>query len=190
MSVEFKPWPKIYRENSNIIISEKIDGSTGCIIINDWYDTVSNKDRLEVVGVQSRKRLITPLDDNYGFAAWVYDNQNELLKLGPGYHYGEWAGPGINKNRHKLNEKRFFMFNTLRWGDHNPNTPDVCDVVPVLYEGEGEPGIIQDVMNDLLLVRSQQGINPEGVVVFNKSTQLMTKYTYEAPKGKWREYNI
>lgn len=101
--LEFKPWPKISRDNPfNVTITEKIDGTNACIIIQDGL----------LVGVQSRKRFITTLDDNYGFAAWVCENENELLKLGDGYHYGEWAGPGIQKNPHDLNEKTFFLFNS------------------------------------------------------------------------------
>ena len=60
--VEFKAWPKIGRYNPfNVTITEKMDGTNACIIIEDGF----------IVGVQSRKRLITPDDDNFGFAQWV-----------------------------------------------------------------------------------------------------------------------
>ena len=101
-NIEFKAWNKIPRENPfRATITEKINGTNACIIIQDG----------SVVGAQSRKRLITPDDDNFGFAAWVEKNSEALEALGDGYHYGEWAGPGIQKNPHALDEKQFFLFN-------------------------------------------------------------------------------
>ena len=36
MSVEFKPWPKIGRDNPFVVtITEKMDGTNACIIIKD-----------------------------------------------------------------------------------------------------------------------------------------------------------
>lgn len=172
--VDFKPWPKIYRQSANIIVTEKIDGTNSCIIIKDG----------EIIGCQSRKRLITPEEDNHGFATWVKDNSEKLLSLGDGYHYGEWAGPGIQKNPHRLNEKRFFLFNTKRWGEHNPNTPDICDVVPVLYEGPGNISI-DNIMLDLHEESINKGYIAEGVVVFTPSSGTMVKYTFNNPDGKW-----
>ena len=116
-NVEFKAWEKIPRENPfTVTITEKIDGTNACIIIMDG----------EIVGVQSRKRLITVLEDNYGFAKWVEYNKKDLLGLGDGYHYGEWAGLGIQGNPHKLDKKHFFLFNTFRWNStkHTIISPD------------------------------------------------------------------
>lgn len=90
MTIEFKAWPKIPRATGEkVTITEKMDGTNACVVIQEG----------KIVGVQSRKRFITPEDDNYGFAAWVAENEQELLKLGDGYHYGEWAGLGIQKTR-------------------------------------------------------------------------------------------
>ena len=87
--LEFKKWEKIPRENPfTVTISEKIDGTNACIVIIDGA----------IAEVQSRKRFITPGDDNYGFALWVEENKDDLASLGDGYHYGEWAGEGIQKN--------------------------------------------------------------------------------------------
>ena len=116
-SPEFKAWPKIGRENPfKVTITEKLDGTNSCVIIQDD----------KVVGVQSRKRFITPEDDNFGFAQWVVDNNDELLSLEDGYHYGEWAGEGIQKNPHCLEGKHFFLFNTFRWNPDNHNKPPCC----------------------------------------------------------------
>jgi tRNA-binding EMAP/Myf-like protein len=51
---------------------------------------------------QSRTRLLTPDDDNYGFAAWAHGRAAELCaglhaRLGRAVVYGEWCGRGIQK---------------------------------------------------------------------------------------------
>ena len=122
MSLEFKAWPKIPRlSNEKYFITEKIDGTNAAVII-----TADGK-----IGAQSRNRLITPDDDNYGFAKWVQDNKEELLTMGKGHHYGEWWGLGIQRG-YNQDRKRFSLFNTARWNPDNPNKPTCCDVVPTL----------------------------------------------------------
>ena len=172
MSVEFKAWEKIPRDNPfTVTISEKIDGTNACIIIKDD----------EIIGVQSKKRLITPEDDNYGFAKWVQDNNQELLSLGEGYHYGEWAGPGIQKNPLQLERKHFFLFNTFRWNNENPNRPTCCDVVPVLYQGELTLETIPTLLENLKTKTTVR----EGVVVYYHTFRKYTKHTIKSPNGKW-----
>lgn len=121
--MEFKSWPKITRiENRRVpIFTEKIDGTNACIVIGESGEFFC----------QSRSRFITPEEDNYGFARWAFENKEELLKMGPGYHFGEWWGQGIQRG-YDLTEKRFSLFNTRRWGSHNPNTPSCVSVVPTL----------------------------------------------------------
>lgn len=64
-----------------------------------------------VVTAQSRTNIITPENDNAGFARWVKANETEWKKTAavptkdnPAAHYlnivfyGEWIGPGIQKN--------------------------------------------------------------------------------------------
>lgn len=49
---------------------------------------------------QSRSNIITPENDNAGFARWVKENEAELKKFSfnSGFIvYGEWCGPGIQK---------------------------------------------------------------------------------------------
>lgn len=175
MTVEFKAWPSIPRDNPfKVTITEKIDGTNACIIIQNGA----------IVGVQSRNRLITPEDDNYGFAQWVNDNTQDLLSLGDGYHYGEWAGLGIQKNHHGLDCKKFFLFNTFRWNDKNPNRPSCCDTVPVLFEGVLEPDTIEKLLNELK-AKSSDSYSPEGVVVYYHAMSSYTKHTIKSPNGKW-----
>ncbi|MBL4591208.1 MAG: RNA ligase family protein [Phycisphaerales bacterium] len=172
--VEFKAWGKIPRENPfTVTITEKIDGTNGCVIIQDN----------EIVGVQSRKRFITPEDDNYGFAGWVGSNKSELLTLGDGYHYGEWAGVGIQKNPLVLDRKHFFLFNTSRWNPDNPNRPGCCDVVPILFQGE----LLADTIPVLLDNLKRRDPVGEGVMVYYHTFRKYTKHTIISSDGKWHK---
>src|SRR5271170_4782953 len=105
--IPFVEFPKIARYSREVVCSEKIDGSNGQIYINDTMTEVF---------AGSRSQWITPEQDNFGFARWVAENKEELLKLGPGSHFGEWWGAGIQR-RYDLKEKRFSLFNTHRWSD-------------------------------------------------------------------------
>lgn len=172
--IEFKAWGKIPRENPVIVtISEKIDGTNACIVIVDG----------EIVGVQSRKKFITPENDNYGFASWVEENKANLLPLGNGYHYGEWAGLGIKGNPLRLEKKHFFLFNTLRWNEKNHNRPACCDVVPVLYIGKLNPDTVPILLERL----KEDEMTREGVVVYYHISRKYIKHTVKSPNGKWRK---
>ena len=102
----FVAFDKIPRLRRNVIVSEKIDGTNAIVWIGEDFTTIR---------AGSRSRWITPEDDNYGFARWVAANRDELLKLGPGYHYGEWWGAGIQR-RYGLDHKRFSLL--LQRGHH------------------------------------------------------------------------
>lgn len=173
---EFKKWPKTPRYKGNhVTITEKMDGTNACIIIENG----------EIIGCQSRSRIITPEDDNYGFAGWVERNRDELVKLGDGYHYGEWVGNGIQKNPHKLDKKYFFLFNVGRWNDETK--PTCCEVVDVLYEGP-----LQNVDLDFLMGKLKEDYDifqaePEGVVIYYHDTRTYSKLTYKNQEGKWKE---
>jgi hypothetical protein len=174
-NVEFREWDKIPRISPfKVTVTEKINGTNSCIIIADG----------KIVGTQSRKRLITPENDNFGFASWVKEHEEELKALGDGYHYGEWAGPGIQTNPHGLEKKTLYLFNTFRWNPNNPNRPECCDTVPVLFEGELEPGKIQELLDDLKET-ADTNETPEGVVVYYHAFRKYTKHTIASPNGKW-----
>ncbi len=147
--IEFKAWPKIPRySNERWIITEKIDGTNACIII----DTEDN------VAAQSRTRLITPFDDNFGFAGWVEDNKHELLLLGPGHHYGEWWGSGIQRG-YDCTQKRFSLFSW--WLDE---IPECCERVPLFTNGTS----IMDALEQLMTDGSKAApgfMRPEGLVI-------------------------
>lgn len=175
----FMPFPKIGRLSRDIIVTEKIDGTNACIHIPEagrWM-------------VGSRTRWITPEDDNFGFAAWVRDNCEELSKLGVGTHFGEWWGAGIQRG-YGLKEKRFSLFNTTRWTD-SAVRPACCHVVPILYVGDFDTAVIRDTMDQLLAQGSLAApgfIKPEGVVIFHSQSGALFKKTFEKDNaGKGRE---
>ena len=178
--IQFKAFPKIPRLNRNMVITEKLDGTNGCVVVTDDGR----------VAAQSRNRMLTPEDDNYGFARWVYGNAGALADtLGPGYHYGEWWGAGIQR-RYGLtgNDKRFSLFNVARWGDVELGI-DQLHVAPVLYKGPFRMDVINEVVEDLKRFGSEaaKGFKePEGVVVWHEASRTMMKVTCEddeAPKG-------
>lgn len=167
--IEFKEWPKIPRLNKNITVTEKLDGTNACVIVTEDGE----------VAAQSRTRVITPENDNYGFAKWVAANAAELRNLGPGYHFGEWWGAGIQR-RYGLAEKRFSLFNVGRWEDRhgtNPGehpegqqyAPECCYVVPVIAEGSSLTDLVQLSVANLREVGSYAAPGfkqPEGVCVY------------------------
>lgn len=177
--IEFQPWPKIARLNRDITITEKLDGTNAAVLVLDDG----------TVAAQSRKRLITPDDDNFGFARWVADNAGALTDiLGPGRHFGEWWGAGIQR-RYGLDHKRFSLFNTARYADLPEDVIDGLGVVPVLYEGPFSEFAIDDALDALVGLGSKAApgfMDPEGIVVFHTAAQQMFKVTIkgdEAPKS-------
>jgi hypothetical protein len=112
--MDFKEFPKMPRLSREIIVTEKIDGTNAqvAVVELDGYSApgaVWEGDGLAIYA-GSRTRWITPKADNFGFAAWVRDNAEELATLGPGNHFGEWWGAGIQR-RYGLTDKRFSLFN-------------------------------------------------------------------------------
>lgn len=180
----FEPFPKIPRLSRDTIVTEKIDGTNATI----WIDGDNN------VWPASKSRWLSVDDDNCGFAAWVEKNREELLDLGPGAHRGEWWGRGIRRG-YGLNEKRFSLFNALRWGDSpydgqvNPTRPVCCHVVPVLYRGPFTTDRVEDALSVLRLHGSHAApgfMRPEGVVVYHLASKALFKKTLEgdeSPKG-------
>jgi hypothetical protein len=174
------------------IATEKIDGTNGCIYIGDPISHHVGEPNPTIILAGSRTRWITPQDDNFGFARWVEAHREELITgLGPGLHYGEWWGAGIQR-RYGLTEKRFSLFNTHRWGDAAVR-PTCCGVVPVLAEGLD----IRAVTEAALAILRKEGsraapgfMQPEGVVVFHSASESLFKVTLEkdeSPKGQAKE---
>lgn len=167
----FEEFPKIPRLKRGCVITEKIDGTNAQVHITDDGELVAG----------SRTRYITTKDDNYGFAKWVESNKEDLLKLGPGRHFGEWWGSGVQRGYGlRKGEKRFSLFNVGRWTPED--LPSCVGLVPVLYEGPFGIDKIDDALDTLRLggsVASPGFMNPEGVVVYHVASRSMFKVTLE-----------
>jgi hypothetical protein len=229
----FQAWPKLPRLHKDIIVTEKIDGTNAAVSIvpipeGVQIDPAAPETGRQLVGedlsgvpggynakfftrngdffllaAQSRKRLITPESDNFGFARWAFDHAQDLLvALGAGRHYGEWWGSGIQRGYGlPKGEKRFSLFNRTRYphlwdpdqtreelfdADGNELLPEL-DVVPVLYEGPFSEQAIEDAMQSLDDTGSfaAPGFKPaEGVVIFHEAAQQLFKWPFDPePKG-------
>jgi hypothetical protein len=184
----FTPFPKMARLQREVIITEKIDGTNAQIFITD--------DGRMLTG--SRNRWITPEDDHYDFAKWARDNKDELMQLGPGSHFGEWWGQGIQRN-YGLDERRFSLFNVSRWCLHGETPqpiptadprivkmqdvlPRCCRLVPILRRGTNITTMAESALYEL----SQRGsvaapgyMHPEGIVVFHVAGNVGFKMTLD-----------
>lgn len=168
--MQFFSFPKIPRLNREIIVTEKIDGTNACVAIDG--DTIK---------AGSRTRWITPEDDNFGFAKWVEENKEELLKLGPGRHFGEWWGSKIQRG-YGQSTRRFSLFNTSL-----ETKPDCCEFVPVLYKGPFDTEVIKLIVNSLKVngsVAAPGYMNPEGIIVFHTAGNHMYKVTCEKDESR------
>lgn len=168
---EFKEFQKISRISRPCVITEKIDGTNGQIYITEDLQ----------IYAASRNRYLTEEDDNHGFYKWVMENKEELLQLGPGRHFGEWWGIGINKKRYSIQEKRFSLFNVNRFKE---NRPACCHVVPVLAEIDIlDTEEIERVMNNLAVTGSiASGISTdkaEGIVIYHSHSGYLFKKTFD-----------
>ena len=209
---EFQSFLKMARLNREIWVSEKIDGSNGCIFITPiskdsqdpfclayWYGPDASTWGLYA---GSRNRWLQPgKSDNYGFAAWVLANVEELKKLGPGRHFGEWWGQGIQRN-YGLTERRFSLFNVARWvsslysdptrpgvlrvekdeehGEILKPGPESLFVVPVLWRGQFHSRHIENALENLRENGSYAApgfMQPEGIVVFHTAAGSCFKVT-------------
>lgn len=199
---EFSEFDKIPRLNREIVVTEKIDGTNAQIYIAEVaaaeaiaagrLPPVTAKIDDFYVFAGSRSKWISPRDDNHGFARWVEENAKELLRLGPGAHFGEWWGGSINKRYSQWQKtKKFSLFNTARWGD---DRPACCDVVPVLYPRPPLGGPFSQRAIEVCIERLREGgsvacpgcPNPEGIVVFHTAANMCFKVTLEkdnVPKG-------
>ncbi len=185
--MDFQDFPKMARLSREIIVTEKIDGTNAQICIAPgrpdnplavaaWFDGATGTHMVMCAG--SRSRWITPADDNFGFAAWVQANAEELSSLGEGRHFGEWWGQGIQR-KYGQDRKRFSLFNVSRWADARPAC---CDVVPVLWRGNFDTDAIETTLAKLAVdgsVAAPGFMKPEGIVVFHTAANSGFKKTIE-----------
>jgi hypothetical protein len=183
----FIPFPKMARLSRECIITEKVDGTNAQICITDEGRLLAG----------SRNRWLLG-DDNFGFAAWVGEHHDELMTLGPGRHFGEWWGKGIQRN-YGLTERRFSLFNVSRWclaGERPERIPtadprvekyqDVlpacCHLVPVLYRGPFTTSACCEALTQLECGGSLAApgfMKPEGIVCYHIAANFSFKKTIE-----------
>jgi hypothetical protein len=188
--IDFIEFPKIARLSRECIVTEKIDGTSGTLYISPEGEFL----------VGSRTRWITPDDDNHGFARWAIDHKDELTSLGQGWHRGEWWGSGIQRGYGlPKGEKRFSLFNVIRWCLHKQEPqqiptgdpriiklqevlPPCVGLVPVLYRGLFDTKVVGNCLSTLQINGSQASLGfmrPEGVVVWHVAGNIGFKKTIE-----------
>lgn len=185
-TIPFVEFPKLARFSREAIVTEKIDGTNAQIRIE--------QDGTFLTG--SRTKWIAPESDNAGFSRWAHEHKEELMTLGPGSHFGEWWGAGIQRN-YGLKEKRFSLFNASRWvypgqfkTDKQDYLPACCHVVPVIWRGNFDiSSEIYRCLEDLARNGSKAApgfMYPEGIVIFHLAGNVGFKKTLvrdEAQKG-------
>ena len=204
-NVAFEAFPKIPRLNRNITITEKIDWTNAAVVIVPLAEidhiAYSHTDSIDLfepahsaliarvgdffVFAQSRNRFITPGADNYGFARWVQANAEALVTtLGPGRHFGEWWGSGIQRGYGLTKgDKRFSLFNTGRWSTEAlPVGLPALGLVPTLYSGPFDQLAIDLAVANLDVdgsVAAEGYDNPEGIVVWHEAARQSFKVLLE-----------
>ncbi len=208
--------PKIGRWFRDITISEKLDGTNGSIWVGllpsapedsgpagavvEGPHELTGEPVLYVVRAGSRTRFVTPQDDNFGFARWVYDNAAALTALGVGTHFGEWWGRGIQRGYGQAG-RTFSLFNVGRWAnniaglqfDGQEMIPDVpqLSVVPVLYRGPLSAANGVDPIREAARRLTYSGslaapgfMDAEGVMVYHEALRTYGKYSLDGDGHK------
>jgi len=132
--VDFHKWTKIFQFHNVRKLANKMksdafqngDGFDGKFLYRGKVKLDGTNASVRMcngeLAVQSRGRIITPADDNYGFAKWVDENEsffrNHMLMIEsvkPNYDitlYGEWIGTGIQKrtSASQIGKRAFCLF--------------------------------------------------------------------------------
>lgn len=177
---EFTPFPKIPRFNRQVIVTEKIDGTNASILITETGEFLT----------ASRTRWITPDNDNYGFSRWAHEHKDALMQLGPGHHFGEWWGSGIQRGYGLTGgDKRFSLFNVSRWcntedipAEGQTALPCCVSVVPSLWTGPLIDLHVPAILDSLRTYGSKAApgfSKPEGIVIFHTAGRCLFKITLE-----------
>lgn len=212
--MEFKKWPSIPRLSKEMVtVTEKLDGSNSCIRIRkavdvgpgatDWCRYKEVDGEYYFVWTQSRSRFLKPnkQEDNFGFATWVAENVEELIRfLGVGDHYGEWWGSKIQRGYGLTNgDRRFSLFDAHKWKDslhYSEPTLYVLPnlyVVPMLYHGSLYDLDVNTLAESLRETGSlaAPGFSAEGMVVYLRELRASYKVLLENDDiHKWELANV
>ena len=185
--IEFKKFPKIPRFGKfYVTITEKIDGTNAGVFVGE--------DGLVIAA--SRKRWIYPGADNFGFAQCLEDNIDDLRTLGPGMHWGEWWGQGIQR-KYDLTERRFSLFDVFRWSTEfysgGPVCPTCCHVVPIIVTlsvvSSAHIREALELLGNNGSVAAPGFMDPEGVVIYHSASKQRYKLTFDNEhKGEQKKH--
>jgi len=180
MTPEFRAFGKTARLYGPVTITEKIDGTNGLVYVGD-----------EGVWAGSRNRWLTDDGskggwDNHGFGKWVSENRQRLADLlGPGYHYGEWWGKGIQRG-YGTDTKRFSLFDVERYKSLGYIDDSLgVKLVPRLYAGEFSLDNLARCSARLMWDGSRLCVGvtpPEGLVVRWEQPRVSFKVVFPGPE--------
>lgn len=197
--MEFVSFGKTPRLTAPVIISEKLDGTNAQIHIQEIvseeeYRALDHDPTVLVVSnshssggmplvlrAGSRNRYLTLQNDNFGFASWVYRKADELFLLGPGRHYGEWYGQGIQRG-YGMDDRCFALF-----------VPEAAEGVPECVEtvyrflAGTSPAEAMSVLHACGSRHVRGYRRPEGIIVYHTASKQRYKQTFEHDDGKWKE---
>lgn len=207
----FQEFPKIARLSREVLITEKIDGTNAQVFIQPYtgnpdqtvFAHVLHRTETHVLMAGSRTRFVTLKDDNYGFARWASEHAEELMLLGPGRHFGEWWGAGIQRG-YGVPDKRWSLFNVTRWHlpGHVPveiptqdprvtkttqELPACCGLVPTLWRGIFDTLAVESTLADLAADGSWAApgfMKPEGIVAVHIAGNIGFKKTLDGDGAK------
>lgn len=186
--MKFEPFSKIPRLSREMVVTEKLDGTSGQIfiehsVVSGVEGSVAEVREFAVFAGSRNRYLQTGKGDNFGFAGWVQSHAEELVAdLGPGRHFGEWWGCGIQRG-YNLTERRFSLFNVKRWHFVNelPSEHKKCfSAVPILYRGPFCTAEVERWVTYLAekgSVAAPGFMDPEGLVIFHTAANAIFKKT-------------
>ena len=162
-----------------VYVFPKIDGTNASV----WMDEDGT------LGTGSRKRVVTPEDDNQGFAAYVAKNEALFLDVCGGCHprwrlYGEWLVPHSLKTYRDDSWRKFYVFDVfdeefarfLHVEDYYEILVDYdIDVIPIqaIVTNPTQEWLIKQLEANSYLIRDGEGVG-EGLVL--KRYDFVNKY--------------
>ena len=182
-----------YNENNKKIRFErtvKLHGTNASIVYN-LLPTHSTQPH-EKLYAQSRNNVITPDNDNAGFAKWVDENYNVLHCILGDFAsealgnwdnethlvvYGEWCGKGIQKGVAVNNcEKMFVVFDAYLVYEDEMDNPRTCSVGISPFEDEPMDFVVPEIG----MYNIYQFGGKEVVLDFNDPLTLQTQLEKDA----------
>jgi len=182
MKIEFKEFPKTPRLSRECIITEKIDGTNSCVLIQNG----------EIIKVGSRNGWLSLGHDSTGLVHFVEERKETFLQLGDGLHYGEFWGRDI-RHSYSSKEQHFSLFDAHRWCNAwdepirysetqiQEKLPVGLQTVPVLYRGLFDTAKVDECIEMLKvngsLLSQPKKIEAEGVIIYHIDGDVAFKKT-------------